>query len=155
MEGKIRRHSVSTTNFSPIWKFYIHLKILVGVLEKDRGQVLLNIEEGRQMREKMGYWGSFFNLAYFYNHYAEALLGLTEIGTSDALLEAKSLLEEANKYNSRYAWTHLNLARLYLEQGNREGGLAECSLAKGILSGSDPDYVLEKALEGIQARLAD
>lgn len=155
MEDKIRRHSVSTTNFSPIWKFYIHLKILVGVLKKDPGQVLLNIEEGRQLREKMGYWGSFFNLAYFYNHYAEALLGVTEIGASDARLEAQALLEEANKYNSRYAWTHLNLAKLYLEQGNRQDGLAECSLTKEILSGSDPDYVLEKALEGVRARLRD
>jgi tetratricopeptide (TPR) repeat protein len=155
MEDKVLRHSVSTTNFSPIWKFYIDLKILAAVLGKDPGQVLRYVEEGQQMRTKMGYWGSFFNLPYFYNHYADALIGLKDIETSVALRKAKALLEEANKYNSRYAWTHLNLARLYLAQGSRESGFSECSLARRILSGSDPDYALEKALLEIQARLTN
>jgi tetratricopeptide (TPR) repeat protein len=155
MEDKIRRHSISATNFSPIWKFYVHLKILSGALKRDRGEVLRYVEEGRQLRAKMGYWGSFFNLAYFYNLYAEALLALPDSQTSGVLLEAKSLLDEANRYNSRYAWTHLNLARLYLVQGNRESVRTECSQAKDILSGSDPDYVLKKNLLEIEARLTD
>ena len=113
------------------------------------------MEEGRQIRAKMGYWGSFFNLTYFYNLYAEALLASPDSQASGALLAAKSLLDEANRYNSRYAWTHLNLARLYLEQGNRESGRTECAVAKDILSGSDPDYVLIKTLRDVEARLTD
>jgi tetratricopeptide (TPR) repeat protein len=155
MEDKILRHSVGTTNFSQIWKFYIHLKILAGAMKRDRGEVFRYIEEGRQMRTKMGYWGSFFNMPYFYNLYAEALLEMPEGGTSDSLLQVKSLLEDANKYNPRYAQTHLSLARLYLAQGDREKGRAECALAKDILAGSDPDHVLDRSLEEIRARLRD
>ena len=107
------------------------------------------------MRTKMGYRSSFFNLAYFYNHYAEALLVLADSEDSKSLSEAKALLEDANNYNPRYAWTHLNMAKLFLKQGNTESGLAECSLAKELLSGSDPDYVMEKARLDIQARFAN
>jgi tetratricopeptide (TPR) repeat protein len=155
MEDKIVRHSVSTTNFFPILKFYIHLKMLAGILEKNSDQVHRCVEEGRQMHTKMGYRSSFFNLAYFYNHYAEALLALADSKDPKSLLEAKTLLEDANNYNPRYAWTHLNMAKLFLEQGNTKSGLAECSLAKELLSGSDPDYVMEKARLEIQARFAN
>jgi tetratricopeptide (TPR) repeat protein len=155
MEDKIARHSVSTTNFFPIWKFYIHLKMLAAVLEKKPDQVRRCIEEGRHMRTKMGYRSSFFNLAYFYNQYAEALVEAAEAADSKSILEARALLEDANKYNPRYAWTHLNMARVYLKQGNKEGGQAECSLAKDLLSGSDPNYALEKTRLEIQTRIAN
>jgi tetratricopeptide (TPR) repeat protein len=107
------------------------------------------------MRTKMGYRSSFFNLAYFYNQYAEALVEAAEAADSKSILEARALLEDANKYNPRYAWTHLNMARVYLKQGNKEGGQAECSLAKDLLSGSDPNYALEKTRLEIQTRIAN
>jgi serine/threonine protein kinase/tetratricopeptide (TPR) repeat protein len=154
MEGKLVRHSVSTTNFFPIWKLYTHLRMLAGVLENDPGQVHRSVEEGRQMRAKMGYKSSFFNLPYFYNAYVETLLDLAERGNTNALVDAESLLQDAVRYNARYAWTHVNLAKLYLQRGSRETGLAECSRAKELLSGSDAEYVLARALLRVRARLA-
>ena len=155
MEDKIARHSVSATNFFPILKFHIHLKLLAGILDQDPAQVYRCIEEGRQIRTKMGYWGSFFNLAYFYNLYADALLmgsGGTE--HSRFLSEARALLEEAKSYNPRYAWTHLNLAKLFLELGETENCRSEHAQAKELLAASDPDYGLKRALDEIDARLA-
>ena len=153
MEDKIARHSVSTTSYSQIWKLYIHLKVLEGALKNDVGAVVQNIEEGRQLRTKMGYWGSFFNMPLFYNLYSEALLGLPGPATSDALAHARTLLEDANRYNPHYARTHLNLARIRLEQGDATGAKTECALVKEILSESDHDCQLEKDLTAIMSRL--
>jgi serine/threonine protein kinase/Tfp pilus assembly protein PilF len=154
MEEKIARHAVSATNYFPILKFSIHLKMLTGLLEKNPGLVMSCIEEGRQMRTKMGYRSSLFNLAYFYNHYVQALLALTDSGDARALAEARALLTEANKYNPRYAWTHLNLARLFLKDGDEQGARSECLQAKSLLSGADPDYIMTKTLLEIQIRPA-
>jgi hypothetical protein len=154
MEEKIAHHAVSATNYFPILKFYIHLKMLTGLLEKNPGLVHSCIEEGRQMRTKMGYRSSFFNLAYFYNHYAEALLALTDAGDTRALAEARALLTDADKYNPRYAWTRLNLARLSLKDGDGPSARSECLQVKSLLSGSDPDYIMSKALLEIQVRSA-
>jgi serine/threonine protein kinase/Tfp pilus assembly protein PilF len=155
MEDKIGRHSVSTTRYSRIWKLYIHLKILEGALKNDLGAVGQNIEEGRQLRTKMGYWGSFFNMPFFYNLYAEVLLDLPGSGPSDAVLQARSLLEDANTYDPHYARTHLNLARIHLRLGDLKGGRAECALAREILSGSDADYELARNLAEIGARVGN
>lgn len=155
MEDKIYRHSVSATNYFPIWKFYIHLKVLAEMHQKKISQVHRWIEEGRQIRTKMGYRSSFYNLPYFFNQYAEVLLALAEAGDSQSAIEAKALLDDANKYNPRYALTRLNLARFFIDRGDEESGLSECSMAKDLLSGSDPDYVLEKNRQRIHLRFAD
>ena len=149
MEDKIRRHAVSTTNFFPVLKLYIHLKLLAGILQKDLGQVHSCVEEGRQMRTKMGYRSSFFNLPYFFNSYAESLISL---GDSGSATEARTLLVEANAYNPRYPWTHVNLARLSLENGDDQSARSECLLAENLLSGSDADYVMMRVLRDLRAR---
>jgi hypothetical protein len=149
MEDKIRRHAVSTTNFFPVLKLYLHLKLLAGILQKDLGQVHSCVEEGRQMRTKMGYRSSFFNLPYFFNSYAESLISL---GDSGSATEARTLLVEANAYNPRYPWTHVNLARLSLENGDDQSARSECLLAENLLSGSDADYVMMRALRDLRAR---
>ncbi|MGZ5454007.1 MAG: protein kinase domain-containing protein [Candidatus Aminicenantales bacterium] len=149
MEDKIRRHSVSSTNFYPVLKLYLHLKMLDAVLQKDPGTVRSCIEEGRQIRMKMGYRSSFFNLSYFYNAYADAL---TSLGDPGSLAAAKALLGEANAYNPHYPWTHVNLAMLFHLAGDEQGARSECALADGLLSGSDNDYVMMKAVQDLRSR---
>jgi serine/threonine protein kinase/Tfp pilus assembly protein PilF len=153
LEDKIRRHSVSATNFFPILKFHIHLSLLAGMLDRDDVRIHRCIEEGRQIGTKMGYRSSLFNLPWFFNLYAEALMETTGPARSRALSEAKALLEESNAYNPRYARTRLNLANLFLEKGDTESARSEHALAKELLSAADPDYVLVGALKEIGARL--
>jgi hypothetical protein len=131
-------------------KLYIHLKMLAAVLQKDLGTVQRCIEEGRRIRTKMGYRSSFFNLPYFYNAYAEALMSLGDPGS---LAEAKRLLEEANAYSQRYPWTHVNLAVLSLMGGDDQGVRSECALAERLLSGSDDNYVMMKAVKDLRTRV--
>jgi hypothetical protein len=149
MEDKIHRHGVSSTNFFPVLKLYLHLKMLTAVLQKDPGTVRSCVEEGRQIRMKMGYRSSFFNLSYFYNAYANALASLGDPGS---LAEAKALLGEANAYNPRYPWTHINLAALSRLAGDEPDTRSECALAEGLLSGSDDDYVMMKAVQDLRSR---
>ncbi len=149
MEDKIRRHGVSSTNFFPVLKFYLHLKMLAAVLQKDPGTVRSCIAEGRQIRTKMGYRSSFFNLPYFYNAYADALASLGDPGS---LAAAKTLLGEANAYNPHYPWTHVSLASLSRLAGDEQRVLSECALAEGLLSASDDDYVMMKAVQDLRSR---
>jgi serine/threonine protein kinase/Tfp pilus assembly protein PilF len=147
LENKITNHAVSETNYFPVLKFCNHLKILEGLSRKDSKAVLNNLEEARRIRHKMGYRSSFFNLSYFFNQYAEVLLRMNDKS------QAEMLLMEANRYNPLYAWTHLNLAKIYLERGNRENALTEWQRAKDLLASSDQDYSLNKALADLRPRV--
>jgi tetratricopeptide (TPR) repeat protein len=147
MEQKIQRNQVSATNFFPIFKFYIHLKVLEGRAVGEPDVVLKNTEEGKRIRHKMGYWGSLFNIPYFFNQYADALL---EVKLPD---EAETLLNEAKAYNDRYPWTHLELAKVFVSRGDLEKARVECEQAAGLLSRSDADCLMARDLAKLRKRL--
>jgi tetratricopeptide (TPR) repeat protein len=141
------RNSISATNFFPVLKFYIHLMALEGWFHKDPSLVVKYVEEGKRIRFRMGYWGSFFNLPYFYCQYADLLL---KISRPD---EAEAILNEANRYNSRYASAHLGLAEVFLARGDQENARAAYEQAKQLLEDADDDYVLASALAKLGRRL--
>ncbi|MEO0248234.1 MAG: protein kinase [candidate division WOR-3 bacterium] len=147
LEQKILRNRVSSTNFFPILKFYIHLKALEGWLLKDPNLVVKCIEEGKRIRVKMGYWGSLFNLPYFYCRYADLLL---KIGLPD---KAEAVLKEANDYNGQYAGTHIGLAELLLVKGDRESARSEYEQATLLLGNADEDYIMAAALAQLGRQL--
>jgi tetratricopeptide (TPR) repeat protein len=147
LEQKIIRNGVSATNFFPIFKFYIHLMALEGWLHKDPSQVVKYVEEGKRIRFKIGYWGSFFNLPYFYCQYADLLF---KVSRPD---EAEAILNEASRYNGQYAGTHLGLAEFILARGDRESARAEYDQAKQLLGEADDDYIMASALAKLGRRL--
>ena len=147
LEQKIVRNGASATNFFPIFKFYIHLMALEGWLQKDPSHVVNYIEEGKRIRSKMGYWGSFFNLSYFYCQYADLLL---KVSRPD---EAGAILNEASRYNGQYADTHLGLAEVFLSRGDKESARAEYEQAKLVLKEADDDYIMASALADLERRL--
>jgi tetratricopeptide (TPR) repeat protein len=146
-EQKIQRNAASATNFFPIFKFHIHLMALQGWLNKDASQVVKYVEEGKRIRFKMGYWGSFFNLPYFYCQFADLL---AKIGRTE---EAEAILNDANTYNGRYAGTHLGLAEVILARGDQESARAEYDQAKQLLGEADNDYIMASALAKMGHRL--
>ena len=146
-EHKIADNGVSSTNFCSIFKFYIHLMALEGWLRKDPNLVAKYVEEGKRIRVKMGYWGSFFNLPYFYCQYADLLF------KTNRPEEAEAILNDANGYNSQDAGTHLGLAEVLLSKGDKEKARAEYEHAKSLLEESDKDYVLAAALDKLGRRL--
>ena len=147
LEQKIVRNNVSATNFFPVFKFHIHLMALEGWLHKDPSLVIKYVEEGKRIRFKMGYWGSLFNLPYFYSQYADLLLKMNRPE------EAEAILNEANRYNGRYACTHLGLAKVFLARGNQENARSAYEQAKPLLGDADDDYIMASALAKLGRRL--
>jgi tetratricopeptide (TPR) repeat protein/tRNA A-37 threonylcarbamoyl transferase component Bud32 len=144
---KILENNVSDTNYFPIYKFYIHLKILEASLRNDLNAVTQNIEEGRRMWKKMGYWTSLFNMSYFFNEYAQVLLKHNRVA------EALDLLARANQYNPNYPCVRLNLAKAYLAKGETEKAREEYKKASELLAGADRDLQLVAQLREISRRL--
>ncbi len=147
LEQKITRNNVTVTNYFRVFKFYIHLKALEGWLHKDPDLVIKYVEEGRRIRYKMGYWGSFFNLPYFFSQYASLLFKMGQLD------EAEAILNESNRYNSRYASTHIGLAEVYLARGDREGARSSCERARQLLRGADDDFIMVSELAKLERHL--
>jgi serine/threonine protein kinase/predicted Zn-dependent protease len=143
LEQKIARGRVNATNFSAIYKFYIHLKILEGYLANDSETVMQYISEGKRIENKMGSRTSMFDLAYFLNTYAELLMKLNRKD------EALALLNKVSQYNPHYAAAHLNLCKIYFESNDIEKGKDEYATAETLLAGADKDFVLVKELARI------
>lgn len=141
---RISNKNVNATNYFPVYKFYLHLKILEGVAKRDETLVLTTIEEGIRIKEKMGYWSSMFNLPYFFNLFAEALLAIDR--PDDALL----LLNEAVLYNPNHAAVRLSLAKVYLQQGQTEMAKTEYTKLVELLSDADEDFFLMLELKKIK-----
>ncbi len=147
MREKIDQNGVSATNFFPIYKFYVHLTILEAAGQGDLNGVLRNIEEGKRMWKRMGYWSSLFNSAFFFNEYAEILYGLSRPA------EALALLEDAHLYNPAYAASHISLAKIHLQKGDREKARQEYEEAGKLLDQADKDYVLVGETDKIRRKL--
>ncbi|MBL7083125.1 MAG: protein kinase [Candidatus Aminicenantes bacterium] len=138
---------VNARNYHPIHKFYIHLKILEAYLTNDENETLRYIEEGKRIKEKLGYWTSMFNLSYFYDEYAKILIKLNR--TNQAL----ELLNEAIEYNPNYASSHINLAKIHLKNNNFEEAQKEYQSAQELLLNADKDFILVKEVEKIGEEL--
>ena len=147
MREKIVQNGVSVTNFFPIYKFYVHLTILEAAGQGDLKGVLGNIEEGKRMWKRMGYRSSMFNSAFFFNEYAEILNSLGRPA------EAITLLEDAHLYNPAYAASHISLAKIHLQKGDRQKARHEYEEARKLLDQADKDYVLVGEADKIRTKL--
>jgi hypothetical protein len=130
---------VNATNYFPVYKFYIHLKVLEACLKKDGTEASRYIEEGIRIKHKMGYWGSMFNLAYFFDEYAKVCLRLN---TANEVVEL--LLKEAIIYNPTFASSHLSMAKIHLGHNELDKAQQEYQRTLELLDDADKDYVLLK-----------
>lgn len=132
------RGEVNATNYFPVYKFYIHLKVLEACLKEDGTEALRYIGEGKRIKHKMGYWGSMFNLAYFFDEYAKVCTRL------NMPTEAVELLKEAIEYNPNFASSHLSMAKIHLGNNELDKAQQEYQKALELLSDSDKDNILFK-----------
>jgi serine/threonine protein kinase/Tfp pilus assembly protein PilF len=147
MEKKIVHNEVNATNYFPVYKFYIHLRVLEGYLKGRVEEVLGNIEEGKRIKKKMGYRSSMFNQSYFYEEFAEVLMKMKK---TDLALE---LLKEASEYNPNYTASHLNLAEIYLVNNDINEAKKEYQKAVELLSHADKDFILVNKLETMNKKI--
>jgi len=147
MGQKIVNNEVNATNYFPVYKFYIHLRVLEGYLKGNVEDVLGSIEEGKRIKKKMGHWSSMFNQSYFYEEFAEILMKMKK---ADLALE---LLKEASEYNPNYAASRLNLAEVYLMNNDLNQAKKEYQKAKELLSHADKDFILVNKLEMMNKKI--
>ncbi len=87
LNQKIETYHVNGSNYFPILKFSLHLQLLQAALRKDRNTAWNLIEEGVRIRNKMGYWSSMFDLAFFLDQYAAVAFELGDQSQSGRLLD--------------------------------------------------------------------
>lgn len=154
MDKRLARHKeetgseVTATKYFPIYKLYIHLKILNMQLNNRTSEILAYVREGRKIKKKMGFWTSMFNVPYFYNEYAEILIQNKEFNI------ASELLKEAIEYNPNYALARLNMAKIHLEKNNLEEARKEYQKTKELLLDADEDYILLRELKELEKELS-
>jgi len=148
LDEKVRKHEVNATNFFPVFKLLVHLKVLEGRLTGDLASVVQNIEEGRRIKTKMGYWGSAYNLAFFLDEYAGVLL---DMGANLPL--AGQLLEEVRAYNPAYAPALVHEASLALAEQKPEEARSAAERARRALAQADKDFAILKDLEDVERRI--
>lgn len=145
-EKRISENNVNTTNYFPVFKFYIHLKALDAYLKNDTPEIIKNIDEGFLIRDKMGYWTSMFDRAYFFNQFAECLVSQNR--DDDAL----TLLEDAVAYNPHHALSYVNIARLHKKHKRYEAALQAYQKARELLSQADKDYPASREIKTKESR---
>ena len=133
---KIVENKVNATNYFPIYKFYIHLKILEAYLKGDHIEVVRYMDEGKRIRDRMGYWYSMFDMAFFFDDYARILISLNR--WDDALQFLLSVVA----YNPNYAASRIKLAQVYLNNNNLDKAKTHYKKAVELLSQANEDYVL-------------
>ncbi len=147
MEKKIETKEVNATNYFPIYKFYIHLKLLEGYLHEDMSIINTYVREGKRIRKKMGYWTSMFDLPYFFDKYAEILI------KHNRSSEASELLTEVIGYNPNYIASRLNMAKIHLNNNNMDEAQKEYQTALELLSDADKDFILVKEAESVGKKI--
>ena len=148
MEKKIQANEVTATNYFPIYKFYLHLQVLEGYLRSDTDKIVSGVTEGRRIKERMGYWDSMFNLAFFFNEFAAILMKV------DGNADAAELLTEAAEYNPGFALTHVNLSKYHLQMGDIVKAEREYKTALKLLKDADKNYILLRELKTIEKQLS-
>ena len=161
LEQKVRQGTVNATNFFPVYKLSLHLKLLQAAAAANDAEMQTLVEEMERIKTKLGYWSSIYNLPYFLTQAAEILIGFTKIGPPGGLYsesqaglsilnQARRLLQEALAYDSNYAPARVAQARLLLKTGDKQAATKELEAARRLLDSSDRDYVLRREIEQLE-----
>jgi serine/threonine protein kinase/Tfp pilus assembly protein PilF len=72
-ENIIKKYNISKHKFFPLLKFYLSLKAHIQFEKGDLKAAFNSMEGLLSMKEKLGYWSTFYNYPYFINDYLELL----------------------------------------------------------------------------------
>jgi len=148
MEDKMRRRDVNASNYFPVYKFYLHLKILECSLFGDTGGVLRYIDDMKRIWRKMGYHDSMYDSSFFLDAAAKVLLNH---GMAD---EAQGLLKQTLVYNPSSVPARVHFAQALLEKGEIENARAEYQKAEKALADADGNWTVAQEAGRVKARLS-
>ena len=149
LEKRIQKHLVNATNYFPLLKFSLHLKMLKAALQRDSEALQRLVEEGLRIKNRMGYWYSMFDQAFFLEEYARLLV--QQHNNARAL----SLLDEALAYNPGHAGALIRKSSLLAQANRQEEARSLLTQARKQLANADPDYRLSLELKKLTRLLGD
>lgn len=150
LKKRAEAKGVNATNYFPILKFLVHLEVLEAKLRKDPDAALRAIEIGERIENKMGYWTSPYNRAFFLDQFAQILLDL-----NPASSKPKELLNDALSYNEHYAPALLRLARILAGEGKNGEAKPFLVKAREVLAGADADSLIAGELLAVAKLVGD
>jgi tetratricopeptide (TPR) repeat protein len=164
LEQKVKQNNVNATNFFPVYKLSLHLRLLAAVAAGNEAEMQALVEETDRIKTKMGYWSSIYNLPFFLTQEAEALIGFNKIGPPGGLYsesqeglslmeQARRLLEEALAYDANYAPARVAKARLLIKTGDKRAAAKEIETARRLLEPADQDFILKREMERLQREI--
>ncbi len=143
MEKVISKYRVSYVNYFPILKYYLHAKAEYYLKKGDVGRGLAFYSRLMEIKEKLGYWTTPFERAYF-----TARKALAELRTG-RLKEAFRTIEDGLQYNPNHPQLLFARALYYKLTGEKEEferRLAELEGFYKHFPPADPDFI-EKVLK--------
>jgi tetratricopeptide (TPR) repeat protein len=138
---------VSADNYKPVYKHLLHLRASIDAAEHRADEALASLEEIAANRTRLGYWGSPYDTAYYFDEIALIAEGLGKVS------KAEGWLRESLAYNSHYARARLHLASLLQRIGRTAEARRELGLFFGEWREADRDAPELDAANALQRAL--
>ena len=122
-----------TNNYKPTYKYFVHLSARILAREGDIDGALNKIEDLKYIKEKLGYWGTAYDRAFFFDAIGQVYEEVHE------LQKAEESYTDALKYNQNYTLARFHLSRLLESNGKAEEARQEIKKVLADWQDADPD----------------
>ena len=122
-----------TNNYKPTYKYFVHLSARILAREGDINGALNKIEDLKYIKEKLGYWGTAYDRAFFFDAIGQVYEEVHE------LQKAEESYTDALKYNQNYTLARFHLSRLLESNGKAEEARQEIKKVLADWKDADPD----------------
>jgi serine/threonine protein kinase/tetratricopeptide (TPR) repeat protein len=133
LEKAIDAKSINETNYKPMYKFALLLRMRIRAEEGKPEEVEKEISDLSWIKDKLGYWASPYDQAFCFD----------VAGTAFEKLGRRSQAEDAYRsalaYNGNFPLAHFHLGRLLLSEGDRTKAREQFQILLDKWEGADPD----------------
>jgi serine/threonine protein kinase/tetratricopeptide (TPR) repeat protein len=125
--------SITAMNYKPAYKHWLHLLARIRAEEGNKEEALRAIKDLEWVREKLGYWATLYDRAFFTDSIGQIY---EKLGSQQ---DAEQSYRDSLAYNSRYALAHFHLARLLARAGRKPEARDQLNQFRAAWAGADPN----------------
>jgi eukaryotic-like serine/threonine-protein kinase len=137
---------ISATHYKPAYKYYQHLLAMVLVKEGRNQQALAAINDLKWIRNKLGYWSTPYDRAYFFDEMGRIYEKMKLPS------DAEQAYQEALAYNPHYALARFHLALLLRARGMKTEAIQEMDSFRKEWNNADSDALELVAAKNFMAK---